>query len=196
MFGGTGSGSSFSAEGLIQGSGTETSASTFASSNARDFAAPSAGNFNLNADFVAQTSFSGTLSGNGAGAVTFSGSAVSETLYNYNTAAQLTDVVGSWDVTTNGTLDSTLVVASNGTYSGTDTSGCHYSGTVTPRPSGKNVFNVTYQNGPAPCAEPGLSATGVAIVVMLSPGHPQLLVTGVTAHRDAAFLVSGTPSVP
>lgn len=196
MFAGTGSGSSFSAEGLLQGSGTETGASTFASSNARDFGDPSAGNFNLNANFVAQTSSSGTLSKSGVGTVTFNGSAVSETLYNYNTAAQLSDVVGSWDVTVNNTLDSTLVVASNGSYSGTDTSGCHYSGTVTPRPSGKNVFNVTFLNGPAPCTEPGLSATGVAIVVMLSPGHPQLLVTGVTARRDAAFLASGTPSVP
>lgn len=196
MFAGTGSGSSFSAEGLLQGSGTETGSSTFASGNARDFGDPSAGNFNLNANFVAQTSFSGTLSRSDVGTVTFNGSAVSATLYNYNTAAQLSDVVGSWDVTVNGTVDSTLVVASNGSYSGTDTTGCHYTGTVTPRPSGKNVFNVTFLNGSAPCTEPGMSASGVAIVVMASPGHPQLLVTGVTPNRDAAFLASGTPSVP
>lgn len=195
LFAGTGSGSAFSAEGLLQGSGTETSASTFASSNARDFAAPT-GSYNLNANFVAQTSISGTLSGNGVGTVTFSGTSVSDTLYNYNTAAHLTDVVGSWDVSVNGAATSTLVVASNGTYSGTDTDGCHYSGTVAPRASGKNVFDVTFLTGAAPCTEPGLSATGVAIVVTVSPGHPKLLVTGVTADRSLAFLVSGTPTPP
>ena len=121
---------------------------------------------------------------------------MSGTLYDYNAAAQLSNVVGSWDVLLSGVVDSTLTVNSNGTYSGTDGDGCSYSGTIAPRPSGKNVFNVTYVNGPAPCALPNASATGVAIVTTPSPGTRRLLVVGTTPDRNDAFVVSGVPTPP
>jgi hypothetical protein len=146
---------------------------------------------------VAQASVSGAVTTSGGAAVaTFSGTAVSGTLYDYNAPAQLSTVVGSWDVVVGGVVDSTLTVNSSGAYSGTDGDGCSYSGTITPRPSGKNVFNVTYLTGPAPCAEPGVSATGVAIVTTPSPGARQLLVVGTTPDRNDAFVVSGVPTPP
>ena len=194
---GTGSGSAFVAEGLLEGSGTETSATVFTSTNARDFGSQPPDSYNLSLNYVAQTSVAGSVTTSGGAAVaTFNGTAVSGALYDYNAAAQLSNVVGSWDVSVNGVEDSTLTVNSNGTYSGTDGDGCSYSGTITPRSSGKNVFNVTYLSGPAPCSPAGTSAAGVAIVTTPSPGARQLLVVGTTPARTDAFLVTGVPTPP
>lgn len=194
LLAGTGTGSAFVVEGFIQGSGTETSSSVFTSTNARDFSGP--GVYNLTANYVADVSISGSISASGGGALTFNGAPISTTLYDYDAAAQLSTVVGSWDVSVNGVVDSTLTVNSDGTYTGTDGDGCSYSGTITPRASGKNVFNVTYLSGPAPCDPAGVSAAGIAIITTPSPGSRQLLVAGTTPDRTEAFVVFGTPTPP
>lgn len=196
LLAGTGSGSAFVVEGFIQGSGTETSSSVFTSTNARDFSSQPPTIYSLTANYVTDVSISGSFSASGAGAATFTGAPISTTLYDYNAAAQLSDVVGSWDVSVNGVTDSTLTVNSSGAYTGTDGDGCSYSGTITPRPSGKNVFDVTYLNGPAPCDPAGASAVGIAIITTPSPGTRQLLVAGTTPDRTQAFVVFGTPTPP
>lgn len=197
LLAGTGSVSTFVVEGFIQGSGTETSSTQFTSTNARDFSSLPSTAYNLSANYVADVSISGSFSAGGGGASgNFNGVPISTLVYDYNVTAQLSNVVGLWDVLVNGLVDSTLTVNANGTYSGTDGGGCSYSGAITPRPSGKNVFNVTYLNGPAPCALPGASATGVAIVTTPSPGARQLLVVGTTPDRNQAFVVIGVPTPP
>jgi hypothetical protein len=61
---------------------------------------------------------------------------------------------------------------------------------VTPRASGKNVFNLELRFGPAPCELPGQNATGIAVAYPLASGQTQLLVTavdGTRAYGAAAF---------
>ncbi|HWI80279.1 MAG TPA: hypothetical protein VNS31_13825 [Ramlibacter sp.] len=69
----------------------------------------------------------------------------SATLYDYNKPAGVADIAGSWVFDNPGrpVPQATLAVASSGAVSGSNaTTGCAYAGTLTPRPSGKNVFNV------------------------------------------------------
>lgn len=180
-------------EGFAQGSGTETS-TTFVSSNGRDFGDDPPSSFNLDANYVADDSIDGRLTASGSEPVTFTGEPVSTVQYDYDVAALISDVVGTWDVLLGGTLESTLTILADGTYTGADVDGCNYSGTVAPRASGKNVFNVTYLEGPAPCVSPGLSVTGVAIVTEPTPDSRQLTVVGTNADRSEAFLAIGVPS--
>jgi hypothetical protein len=53
-------------------------------------------------------------------------------------------------------------IDSAGVLSGTNL-GCSLTGTVTPRASGKNVFNVAIHFGASPCTAPNQDASGVAI---------------------------------
>lgn len=201
MLFGTGSGSAFVPQGMVTGTGTETSSSVYAATNTYTPPAPApSSTIELTADYVADVSFSGTLriaTGGGAGATqSFSGAPISATLYHYSTAAQLADVTGTWAVSVGGITDSTMTVNATGAFSGVDTAGCTYTGTLTPRASGKNVFNLTYQEGAAPCAVPGMSATGIAIVTTPSPSTRQLLMTGANADATDRFVVTGVPTVP
>ena len=199
---GTGTGSAFTVEGFIEGSGTETdsavdSTSTqFMSNNARDFSSQPPTPFSFSATTVINVGITGGFYASGGVNVQLIGAPISTTLYDYNAAAQLSDVVGSWDFSAEGQVEVTLTISSNGTYSGTDVDGCSSSGTLTPRPSGKNVFNVTYLDGPAPCPEPGLSATGVAFVTTPASGPRRLYLMGTTPNRSEGFAVFGTPTPP
>jgi hypothetical protein len=55
----------------------------------------------------------------------------------------------------------TFSISATGDLSGSGTSGCTFSGTVTPRSSG-NVYVTTIQLGAAPCAMPGATLTGIS----------------------------------
>jgi hypothetical protein len=64
--------------------------------------------------------------------------------YDYNKPASIADIAGSWVFDNPGrpVPQATLAVASSGAVSGSNTTtGCAYAGTLTPRLSGKNVFN-------------------------------------------------------
>jgi hypothetical protein len=80
----------------------------------------------------------------------------------------------------------TLTVASNGAIAGISSLGCSFTGTITPRPSGKNVFNTTLTFGGAPCALPGQSASGIALAYPLANGMTQLLAGAATASGSTA----------
>lgn len=201
MLFGTGSGSAFEPQGMVTGTGTETSSSVYTATNTYTPPAPApSSTVELTADYVVDVSFAGTLriaTGGGGGATqSFSGVPISAALYQYGTAAQLADVAGTWTVSVGGIIDSTMTVNASGAFSGVDTAGCTYSGTLTPRASGKNVFNLTYQEGATPCAVPGMSATGIAIVITPSPSTRQLLMTGANEDATDRFVVTGVPAVP
>jgi len=50
----------------------------------------------------------------------------------------------------------------DGKFSGTSGT-CAVTGSLTPRPSGKNVFTFSVVSGPAPCARPNEVMNGVAV---------------------------------
>jgi hypothetical protein len=79
-----------------------------------------------------------------------SASSVPASSFNYNTPANLSAIAGSWSGTTVGGQSGTLAVNSSGSFTGS-IGGCAMTGQLTPRPSGKNVFNATVTFGGAPC---------------------------------------------
>ena len=183
--------SQFSVAGFTQGNGTATG-STFTSSDAKDFgfAPASAGTVNATFDATAKT-IAGTFKV-GAQTATFTGGPVPGSLYNYTIAASLTNIAGAWSVASSSGETVALNVAANGTFTAAGNSGCNFTGAITPRPSGKNVFNTTMIFGPAPCALPNQTASGIALSYPLANGRTQLILAQVDSTRTYGNTAFGT----
>jgi hypothetical protein len=106
--------------------------------------------------------------------------------YNYNTPAVLSAISGSWSGSLLDGETGSIVISSSGAISGTSSLGCSVTGTITPRPSGKNVFNVTLTFGASPCALPGQSTSGIALTYPLGNGTNQLIAGLVTPSQSKA----------
>ena len=109
----------------------------------------------------------------------FSTTRVPATTYDYESAAQLSAIAADWGVQTP-RGGSNMTVSATGAVVGGSVAGCQVSGSFTPRPGGKNVFNADLVFGPpfplAVCDITG-SASGVAVVTLPSATRRQLMVT-------------------
>lgn len=110
--------------------------------------------------------------------------------YQYNTPADPSTITGNWSFISSADASMRLQVAADGTLTGTGATGCTMTGSLTPRPSGKNVFNAAMRFGSA-CAQPGLVATGVAIV-LVDGGERALIVMGASSDRTIGTVAVGT----
>lgn len=188
---GSGSSATLSVAGLIQGTGTSNNGS-FTSSTAKDFgsvpaiSATAAATYNTTAQTI-----SGTFTAPAA-TITFSGGPTAGSLYNYSTPATLSSIAGSWTTTSTSGETITVTVASVGTFTAVGTSGCHFTGTATPRASGKNVFNTTMTFGPAPCGLPNQTASGIAVVYPLTSSLTQVIFAQVDSTRSYGSAAFGT----
>ena len=187
---GTNSGNQFMVTDLIQGT-SSINGTSFSSSDMRDFLFNGQTvNGSVSATIVAASSVNGTVT-EGTNNVTFSGAPPATTTYNYNTAADINTITGSWSLTTLQGASSSLAINANGTFSGSS-NGCTYTGMVTPRSSGKNVFNVSVQFGPSPCVLANGSATGIALSYPISgTSLTQLLVAAVDPTRTYGTVLFG-----
>lgn len=193
---GTLSGNIFFINRFRQGQSTSNNG-VFSVSNAKDFRdtpaidAPSTGTYTASNTFTATTTISGT-------SVTSTGSPVTNSLYNYNTAAQLSDFAGPWTVNDlQGNTNSLTIAAGNiaGSITSGPNSGCTYTGTLTPRSSGKNVMDVVLSYDPiAACAatDQGVSFTGIALTYMATGTVRQFLLGSINAGRTAGHALVGT----
>jgi len=188
---GTQIGNTLGVAGFVQGSGTSNNGS-FTASNGKDFgyvpavAVTVTASYNATAKTISGTTTAGTSS------TAFSGGSIPGSLYNYDVAASLITIVGNWSTTSLTGESIALTVASNGSYTAVGTSGCHFSGTITPRASGKNVFNVAITFGAAPCALAGQSGNGIALAYPITGGLTQLLVAATDSSRTFGAAVFGT----
>lgn len=182
--------SAFLVAGFLQGTGSA-SAGSFTSSNLRDFGylSPLQGSVSATYDTTART-IQGTTTAQG-GSVGFSGGPIAGSTYSYDTAASLATVTGAWSLSDLKGNPISISVAGNGSFTAAS-AGCSMSGSLAPRPSGKNVFNFSLAFGPAPCTLPGTSASGVALSYPLSNGKTQLLVAGVNSARTAGMAAFGS----
>jgi hypothetical protein len=178
------------ASGLMQGQGASSNGA-FTSSNIRDFFYYPPITGTLTASFVAGASLNGTVTSSN-GNFGFNGTAIPAAQFNYNTPALLADVVGNWTVTSTSTNVIALSIAANGSYTGHDNGGCTISGTIAPRASGKNIFNVQMLIGPAPCALPGWTGGGIGIYSTLANGTHQLILATVDSSRTYGSAAFGT----
>ena len=131
---------------------------------------------------VAGTSIKGTLAYSG-GSGTFSVTPIPVSSFNYDQAAKISDVQGSWNGGMSNGLPANVTIASTGAFSGSN-NGCLFNGTATPRSSGKNVLNISATFGLAPCALPGQTVTGIAISYKTITNQTQLIVAAVDSSKS------------
>jgi hypothetical protein len=106
---------------------------------------------------------SGAFNGRTPSRFDFTTTKLPPTSFNYDKAASLSDITGTWVGQTLDGAGTSATISAAGAITGSS-SGCAFTGTATPRPSGKNVFNVSlaFANSSA-CRLPGGTATGIAI---------------------------------
>lgn len=189
---GTQSSSQFLVRGFIQAIGNA-SGGNYASTVANDFSASGVvGNGAVSATY---NNTAGTISGaasiTGSGSVSFSGGPISSSTYNYNTAALISSIQGAWSLSAITGESLSINIASTGSFTALSGLGCNFSGTISPRSSGKNVFNVAMTFGSSPCALPGQSATGIALSYPVTGGRNQLLIAGFNTTRTAGTAAFG-----
>lgn len=188
MYGRT-SGGDFYVHGFLQGTGTSNNGS-FTSTDLKDFHFTDVVfSGSLSASYSPGVSFNGSIT-EGTSTATFTGAPVPDSIYNYKTPANLANIVGSWNMTSLQGSDVALNIASSGDFTGSS-DGCTFSGTIQPRASGKNVFNVSLTFGAAPCVLPGQSANGIGFEFLLSNGQRQFIVAGTNAARDRGTFLLG-----
>jgi hypothetical protein len=185
------SSTTFLIAGFIQGAGTSNNG-TFSSSALRDYgfvpalAGTASANYNTDAKTISGTAnFSGRTVG-------FSGGPIPGSLYNYGSAASTSTVAGSWSVGVNTGETANLTISAGGALSLASSGGCTGTGSIVPRASGKNVFNVAVTFAGTPCLLPGSTVTGIAIAYPLSNGRTQLIAAARNSAQTAGFLVAGT----
>lgn len=135
----------------------------------------------VSASYVTGSSISGTVTESGSPAVTFTGTFLTSSSFNYNTSATLTNITGAWSGTLLDGTSTAVTINANGSFSGSSSSGCSFSGTLTPDASGKNFFNVSLTYGASPCLLPNQTSSGVAVDYLLSDGVTRQLVAGVAS---------------
>jgi hypothetical protein len=158
-------------------------------------------------NFITRSATSGTLSGTVATASSINasssnGGTVSLTYESsYTTAASLSAIAGNytgWGVSKSTPSQSvTFTVNSAGAISGS-VSNCSVSGSITPRASGKNVYNVSTTFSGSGCAlGSGVTTTGVATLVSLN-GINRLIAMTLNSGKTDGYIVNGytagTPS--
>jgi hypothetical protein len=180
-------GAAFVVEGFLQGNGKSNngnfSAPDVVDSTANNLRIPAT----LTATYTPGVNLNGTLAENSS-AVSFTSTPIASAVFNYNTAANLSDLVGKWDLTSLRGFSNSFTIDSTGAFLATS-SGCTFAGNFVPRASGKNIFDVSMSFGPAPCVLAGQSIKGIAIDYVLTNGKRQLIVAGIDQSRTntAAF---------
>lgn len=192
---GRNSASQFVVTNFTQGDGFS-GATAFTTSNMLDFGGRPPSPSSINAAYVPGVSMTGSI-GTVGGAVALNAKASNLAQYfNYNTAANVNDLAGTWRMNERGGNYSDMTV-NGSTFSGTGTSlgilGCTYSGTLTPRDPAKGVLNATITYGPAPCTIPGATVQGIAFSYLFNSGATrQLIVLGKKSDRSDAGFLSGS----
>lgn len=170
--------------GFFQG-GSSTTATSIRATDLRDFGTAPAAVLSLS---VSTGTAAGTLAGSLStpqGSASFNVGPDTGSLYRYEARALPATVQGDWSLTTLQGEVQAVTVSADGALTASGLDGCNFSGTVLPRASGKNVFDVTLRFGPAPCALANQTATGIALAYLLGDGRTQLVV----AVHDAARTV-------
>jgi hypothetical protein len=183
-------GGSLIVNGFIQGQGSS-SGGVFTASALRDFGTSPSTVASVSVNYVAGASISGTLTELGVN-LGINGTAIPAANFNYDAPASLPSIAGNWTLSSVGGTILPLSIAATGAANGVSSTGCAVSGTFTPRPSGKNVFNLALTFGPSPCPLPGGSAGGIAIYSTLSSGAHQLITAAVDPTRSFGNVAFGT----
>jgi hypothetical protein len=177
--------------GLVQGQGSSRNGS-FSAADVKDFLFDgSVLSATLSASYIAGSSFNGTISYTTSSNLSLTGTPLQSSMYDYNAAADLTRITGAWSMRDIQGDAITLNIASSGAFTASS-GGCQFSGTMAPRASGRNVFDMALTFGSAPCRFAQQNATGIAIDYLLASGRTQLLIAGTNATRTGGTIAAGS----
>lgn len=192
FYSGSGSGT-LNPIGFVHGVGSA-SGGKFTSQDVKDFGPRPAVAGNISADYAGMVSFNGVI-GMPNPTINFTGAVLDDATYRYLALPQLTDLAGSHNV--GGTLGAHLMqIGANGVFSGT-AQGCNYSGTIAPRASRRNVFNVSWTFGAGTCSLAGQTGTGIAYSYMANDGGSrQFVIAAYNAARTAGWLATTASGQP
>ncbi|WP_341676910.1 hypothetical protein [Niveibacterium sp. SC-1] len=186
------SGGAFYILGLLQGN-VSASNGSFAGTQLMDFGHDPADPTTTGGTYVAGSSLSGTLSFQlQAATLAFSATSTPPAQYDYSAPASLSAITGAWSLsgTDGGTY--AISVQTDGAFSGTN-AGCVFTGALTPRSSGKNVFDMSISFGAAPCVLANQTSRGIAISYPIpATSKRQLTVAGVNSARSMGLVAAGT----
>ena len=144
----------------------------------------------LSATLNAGISLAGSVTAK-QGTVTFNSSPIPSTLFSYSNAAKLADVAGGWAGTfLNGVPGNVTITATGGVTGSSFT--CLFSGTISPRPSGKNVFDVSITFGNNQCLLPNQSTTGIGVITTTTTGKKQLIVAALNSAKTQGSVFVAT----
>ena len=194
------------AEVLVQGQGGSSNPAFFVAAGRR-YSAELNGLAQFDANYVAGTSISGKVYASGYPNVTYSGtkptfSATRGLGYTYEAPADLRLFGTTWlgggvdnNLTSSGAQSSgaTIAISSAGNLT-TRLGPCAITGTLVPRASGKNVFDVTLTYSPGTAGTtscPNKSVKGIAVWFLSSVASAQLLIGATTADGSSAIVLSG-----
>jgi len=190
QFYGRGTPAALDVAGFVEGTGSS-SAGAFQSADGLDFGIVPAVSATVTATYTSAPTITGSVA-EGVQSLTFTGAGVSGSTYDYKSAASLAALAGEWNVNTMSGVATTLTIADDGTFTGTDTVGCTLTGAATARASGKNVFDVRIVMGAAPCPAPATTLSGIALLMPLSGAGTTLLLGAVDSSRSIGLGASGT----
>lgn len=159
---------------FIEGPGTSANGS-FVVADAKEYATTGqafAGA--ISGSFNPRSSVQGNVSSS-SGTASFTAAALSTSLYNYDTPTPISILSGDWAGYTLGKETVIFSIASSGVVTGKSASGCTFTGSTAPRASGKNVMDVSFLFGAAPCAQPGVTASGIAFSTLTNNGQRKLI---------------------
>ena len=185
MFGNR-SGGALSVIGFDQGSGSA-SGSAFSGNLLEVLYTGTTATGSITATTVANTSLNGSASYSNGNTSTFNLAPPTSSTYNYNTAANLTTIQGNWSGSLLSGAAASVAITSVGAITGTS-GGCSFTGTVTPRTSGKNVFDASVTFGASPCALPNQTAVGIALAYTTTGNQTQLLVSVIDSGRTTGTM--------
>jgi len=169
--------------GVIQGTGTSNNGS-FTSPNTKDFGIGiTVLDATLSATYAARQFLNGSITYSAAGTVTFTSS------YNtaYDTQATVASLAGAYTGqagSSGGVQTANVTVAADGTFTGTEQSGCTFTGSATLRTRG-DVFDQSITFGGAPCFFAGSTLHG--IVYFDIPSRRLYMAAPNSSRTDAAI---------
>ena len=180
--------------GAMQGILTETSGTvvgTFTSADGVDFNQEGQGisAFTMTGSYSTKNTLSGQVSYTAnSQQVTF------QATYNkdYDTKPSLATIAATYTGTAGsvaaGSSSGTLTISASGAITGSDNSGCQFTGAVTPHASG-NVYNMTITFGGGSCASGTSTDTGIAYY---NAAQKNLIGVTLNTARTDSFIFSGT----
>lgn len=148
--------------------------------NNTKYTGTTSGTVTANTSITGNSLFSNGVSGS------YAVSPLSSNVYNFNTPAVLSNIVGSWNgVLLNG-ISSSLSVSSAGVITGSASS-CHFAGVITPDSSGINVYTTSITSGVG-CSSPGAVQTGITVSYVTTSGSRQFLLLVSNATSGEVFM--------